>query len=438
MNSLCLCDSVTLWLFETCRWLFEFYMIEFFQSQFGFSLVLIGALLGVIMLSVAYCILLERKISAWVQDRIGPNRAGPFGLLQPIADGVKFFLKEDGIPANVDKPIFILAPAISFALAIINIAVIPWAGVVDLGGAEPVRVQVASVDVGLLYILAVGSLGVYGIILGGWASNNKYSFIGGIRTSAQMLSYEIPMGLAILTIVLVSGELRLENIVAAQMGDAGGAWNVLLHPVAFLLFLITSLAEAHRIPFDLAEAEQELVTGYVTEYSSMKMALFYLTEYFHMIVGGAILAVLFFGGWELFPFASRLDWAWLQWLHHDPTWPAALCRFGVMAVKIAGYVFVLMLIRWTLPRFRFDQLMRMAWEGLIPFGLALLVLAVTLVYLGRPVSIWAPIGNAVIVAAALVYFSMINRSITGRQAYLPPTQNEQPPVGPRAGWIQEP
>src|SRR5688572_17700357 len=229
-------------------------MLEFFKTQLGFSLLLIVILTQTIMGCVAYCILLERKIAAWLQDRIGPNRVGPRGLLQPIADGVKFLLKEDFISPHVDRPLFILAPAIAFVVSMVGFAVIPWGGALQFASGERVLVQVASVDVGLLYVLAIGSMSVYGVVLGGWASNNKFSFYGAIRATAQMLSYEIPLGLAILVIVLTTGELRLENMVAGQIATS---WNIFLHPIAFFMVLITAFAETNRAPFDLAEAEQE-------------------------------------------------------------------------------------------------------------------------------------------------------------------------------------
>lgn len=405
-------------------------MIEFFTTQFGFSILLMLVLLGVIMTAVAYCILLERKVAAWVQDRIGPNRAGPFGLLQPLADGVKFLLKEDIVSANVDKPLFILAPAIAFTVSMIGFAVIPWAGQVELAG-RLLDVQVASVDIGLLYLLAVGSLAVYGVVLGGWASNNKYSFYGAMRATAQMLSYEIPMGLAILVVVLTTGQLRLERIVEWQIVPSavaadgtrlvsGGVWTVLLHPLAFMLMLITAFAEANRAPFDLAEAEQELIGGYQTEYSAMKMGLFYLGEYAHMMTSSAFMVVLFFGGWELFPGSDRTGWAWVAWLNHSPAIGAALLRFGIMAAKIFCFIFFFMWVRWTLPRFRFDQLMRLGWRGMVPMGLGLVALTGLLIYMGNPTTVWATIGNIAILAAAIAWAAFRKPPVTGRQAYLPP------------------
>ena len=395
-------------------------MYEFFTHQFGFSILLMAVLLGIIMTAVAYCILLERKVAAWVQDRIGPNRAGPFGLLQPLADGVKFLLKEDIISRNVDKPLFVLAPAIAFTVALIGFAVIPWAGQVRLGG-NLLEVQVASIDVGLLYLLAVGSLAVYGVVLGGWASNNKYSFYGAMRATAQMLSYEIPLGLAILVVVLTTGQLRLENIVAWQIDPAaGGVWNLLLHPLAFVLMLITVFAEANRLPFDLAEAEQELIGGYQTEYSAMKMGLFYLGEYAHMITSSGFIAVLFLGGWELFPGSGRLGWGWIDWLNTSPSIAAMLLRFAIMAGKIFFFIFFFMWVRWTIPRFRFDQLMRLAWRGMVPMGLGLVALTGLLVYRGQPATFWAPVGNLIIVAVIMLWQVVRKPTVTGRQTHLPP------------------
>ncbi|MBI4579348.1 MAG: NADH-quinone oxidoreductase subunit NuoH [Planctomycetes bacterium] len=377
-----------------------------------------AVLLGVILTAVAYCILLERKVSAWMQDRIGPNRVGPAGLLQPLADGVKFFIKEDIISARVDRAMFVLAPAMAFTVAGVGFAVIPWAGMVRIGG-ELLRAQVATIDIGLLYILAVGSLAIYGVVLGGWASNNKYSLYGGIRGAASMLSYEVPMGLAILVVVLTSGEVRLERIVDQQIGHT---WNILLNPVAFIILLTTAFAETNRAPFDLAEAEQELIGGYQTEYSSMKMALFYLGEYFHMITSSAFISVLFLGGWELFPWSDRTGWAWVQWLNHAPTWGAMACRFGVMFAKVFAFIFFFMWIRWTLPRFRFDQLMGLCWKGLVPVGLLAVTWAGVLVYQGCPMSFWATVGNAVIVAAMLTCVAVRPPRLSGRQLDLPPVR----------------
>jgi NADH-quinone oxidoreductase subunit H len=389
-------------------------MREFLTSQFGVSVVLALAVIGTMLGAVAYCIYFERKISAWIQDRYGPNRVGPWGLFQPLADGLKFLVKEDVVPAHVDKPLFILAPAIIFLVAFVGFAAIPWGGQLELAG-RVVDIQVANPDIGLLYILGVAAMSVYGVVLGGWASNNKYSFYGAIRATAQMLSYEIPMGLCILVVVLVMGTVRLEEITRQQTAYWAGwipQWNVFLHPLAFLILFITALAESNRTPFDLAEAEQELVGGYHTEYSALKFGMFFLAEYAHMITASAFISVLFLGGWH-FP--------WIPWTQPDATqWYAVLAKVAVLSGKIAAFIFLMMWIRWTLPRLRFDQLMRMAWKGLVPMTLGLFVLAVILVYVGQARSpLWSLAGNAVIVAVTMIYLSARKTVITGRQRNMP-------------------
>ncbi len=395
-------------------------MTSWLCTQLGFSVALMAGVIAVLLTSVAYCMFYERKVAAWMQDRHGPNRVGPRGLLQPIADGVKALLKEDIIPANVDRPLFLLAPVMVFAVALVGFAVVPWGGPIEFRDGCRVNVQVASLDIGLLYVLAVGSMSVYGIVIGGWASNNKYSFYGGMRAVAQMLSYEIPMGLAILVVVLTAGELRLERIAAAQID--GGAWNAILHPVACVLLLLSVLAETNRAPFDLAEAEQELVGGYHTEYSAMKFAMFFLAEYAHMLTASAVIATLFLGGWEPFPFSGRLGWAWIDWINTGTSPWAGLVRFGIVYGKVVFLIFVFMWVRWTLPRFRFDQLMRLAWRSLVPIGLAAVALAGGLVYAGRPMSWWAPAGNAAIVVLILLWSSRASTDLTGRQSGLPPVR----------------
>jgi len=399
-------------------------MLDFFTSQFGVSTLLAVFVFAVMNGVVAYCIYYERKIAAWTQDRPGPNRVGPWGLLQPIADGAKFLLKEDVIPYHVDKPLFVLAPALIFVVAFVGIAAIPWGGTLAIGDRR-FDVQVANPDIGLLYILGVASLSVYGVVLGGWASNSKYSFYGAIRATAQMLSYEIPMGLCILVVVLTLGTLRLENITLEQTGYWGGwlpQWNIFLHPLAFAILFITALAEANRTPFDLAEAEQELVGGYHTEYSALKFGMFFLAEYAHMITSSAFIAVLFLGGWH-FP--------WLAWTQPEATaWYAVLAKIAVLSLKIAAFLFLMMWIRWTVPRFRFDQLMQLAWKGLIPVMLAVFVLTAALLYLERHRDpIWALAGNLVIFLIALGYPAMRGAASTGRQQNLPPIEHEGASAG---------
>ncbi|HRX85184.1 MAG TPA: NADH-quinone oxidoreductase subunit NuoH [Phycisphaerae bacterium] len=397
-------------------------------TQLTFSTILALCILGAILGMVAYSIYFERKIAGWVQDRYGPNRVGLpsligdllpekygkfhfWGLGQPIADGLKFFLKEDIIPSHVDKPLYLIAPCVSLIVALIGFAVIPWGGHVVIGGHEYI-VQVANPDIGLLYILGVGSLSVYGVVLGGWASNNKYSMYGAVRGTAQMLSYEIPMGVAILVVVLACGQVRLEEIVLAQVGP-GNTWNIVRHPVAFLILWITIFAETNRTPFDLAECEQELVGGYHTEYSSMKFAMFFLGEYAHMITGCAFLSVLFLGGWHL-PFIP-----WLQ--PGDTGVIAMLAKIIVLFAKVAFFMFLFMIVRWTLPRFRFDQLMRTAWKGLIPASLGVLLVAILALYWGLEHAVWFTLpGNIVVVVIALLVMSRAKTPVSGREANLPP------------------
>jgi NADH-quinone oxidoreductase subunit H len=348
-------------------------------------LVLIGIFLKIIIVTltaqgaVAYLILAERKVASYAQDRIGPNRAGrefglPFGLLQPLADGAKMLLKEDVIPSYVNKPIFILAPMISIFAATIAFAVVPF-GPVGPGSphllGHPVEFQIApGVDVGIVYVFAISSLAVYGVILAGWASNNKYSFLGGLRSSAQLISYEIPLGMSILGMVLLAGSLDLNAIINWQDDHV---WGFIVQPVGFLLFLISAFAETNRLPFDLPEAEQELVGGYHTEYSAMKFGMFFLGEYLHMITVSFLTVALFLGGWDI-PFVTD---------HHQAGWLWALVKMVVMIAKVALMIFFMMWIRWTLPRFRYDTLMDLAWKSLIPLALVNLVATAAVVQLIR-------------------------------------------------------
>ncbi len=395
-------------------------VMDILKDQFWFSAGLAAALIGVIMTVVAYCIYFERKISAWIQDRVGPNRVGPLGLLQPLADGAKFIFKEDSIPANVDKPLFLIAPTVAFILGMIGFVVLPWGGSVDLDGDGVVDVvaQVADPGIGLLYLLGVGSLGVYGVVLGGWASNNKYAVFAAMRSTAQMLSYEIPMGLCIFIVVVCVGSLRLEDIVLSQVGE-GHVWNIVLHPVAFFILLVTIFAETNRTPFDLAEAEQELVGGYHTEYGALKFGMFFLGEYAHMITGSAFITVLFLGGWHL---------PWVPGLQpEDVSVGAMFMKMGVMGLKIVAFLFLFMWVRWTLPRFRFDQLMRLSWKGLLPMCMILAGYAVYLVYVGLDRDVyWALGGNIVLVLSVLVFNVLHRPLVSGRQANMPAIGGRQP------------
>ncbi|MEN9973619.1 MAG: hypothetical protein RIS20_1966 [Bacteroidota bacterium] len=311
-------------------------------------------LLFLISLGVAaYQTYFERKLAAWIQDRVGPDRAGPFGILQPIADGTKMFLKEDFIPAKADKWLFIIGPGISMFTALITSSVIPWGPNLNLFGRD-ISLQVADFNIGILFVFGVVSIGVYGIMIGGWASNNKYSLYGAIRASSQMISYELAMGISAITIVMLSGSLSLNDIVQSQHGIN---WNIFYQPVAFFIFFITSLAELNRAPFDLPECESELIGGYHTEYSSMKLGLYLFSEYTSMFVSAAIMSVLFFGGYN-FPGMDAFSGNLL----------AVMC-IAAFALKIFLFIFVIMWIRWTIPRFRFDQLMHLGWKVLIPVAI---------------------------------------------------------------------
>ncbi|TWT43791.1 NADH-quinone oxidoreductase subunit 8 [Phycisphaerae bacterium RAS1] len=383
-------------------------------NQFAFSLIMLVVVLNVIVNGCALCILAERKIASWMQDRMGPNRVGFWGLLQPLADGLKFLLKEDIIPGNVDKPLFILAPALALTISLLTFSVIPWAGVVHfpwMEAGKTVTTQVASIDIGVLYLLALGSLGVYGVVLAGYASNNKYAFYGGMRATAQMLSYEVPLGLGLLVMILTCGSLRLENMVDAQA--SGGVWYVFYHPIAFMLVLISAFAETNRTPFDLAEAEQELVGGYHTEYSAMKFALFFLAEYAHMVVNSALLTAVFFGGWHI----------WFGPNVNDTSWVAMLIKFAIFWAKVMVLLGFYMAIRWTIPRFRFDQLMRLAWKGLVPMGMAAVVATGLLTAFGLQKVWWISlIANVVLIAAAMAIGAFLKAPITGRQESMTPQE----------------
>lgn len=326
---------------------------------------------GVSQGTVAYLILVERKIAAWAQDRHGPNRVGPFGLVQPLIDGAKMVLKEDVTPDYVAKPIYTLAPMLAIIAATIGFAVVPFGPV---GTTAPslfgykFDFQIApSVDIGILYILAIGSLGVYGVILAGWASNNKYSFLGGLRSSAQLISYEIPLGMSILGMILITGSVDLNTIVEWQDRHI---WGIFAQPLGFLLFLVSAFAETNRLPFDLPESEQELVGGFHTEYSAMKFGLFFLGEYLHVITVSFLVTILFLGGWDL-PFV--LD-------QQQSGWVFGILKMLVMVAKVAAVIGFIMLVRWTLPRFRYDTLMDLAWKRMIPLSLFNLTATALILY----------------------------------------------------------
>ena len=335
------------------------------MEDFLFKVILVVALFVVSLLVAMYSTYGERKISAFLQDRIGPNRAGPLGLLQPLADGVKMFMKEEIIPNVSNKALFILGPCIAMTTALMAGVLIPWGGNIELFG-KTYSLQVADLNIGVLYIFGVTSMGVYGIMIGGWASNNKYSLMGAIRASAQMISYEIAMGLAIIALIMSTGTMSLKEI--ADQQDAGLS-NFVYQPLGFLIFLICSFAELNRAPFDMPESESELIGGYHTEYSSMKLGLYLFAEYINMFISSAIIVTFYLGGHH-FPFQNEINEA----LGLSTNLSTALGTV-VFFLKIFFFIFFFMWVRWTLPRFRYDQLMRVGWKSLIP--LAILNILVT-------------------------------------------------------------
>ena len=324
------------------------------------KLILIVIIFLISLVIAMYSTYAERKIAAFFQDRLGPSRAGPFGILQPVADGTKMFLKEEIIPANSSKFLFIVGPSLAIMTACIGSAVIPWGQTLQIG-TYVLDLQVTDINVGILYIFGVVSLGVYGVMIGGWASNNKYSLLGAIRAASQNISYEIAMGLSIIALLMTTGTLSLKEIAAQQHG---WHWNVVYQPLGFLIFIICAFAETNRSPFDLPECETELVGGYHTEYSSMKLGFYLFAEYINMFISSAVMATLYFGGYN-FPFMHSLGLS--------SNWVTIL---GVIALfaKIFFFIFFFMWVRWTIPRFRYDQLMDLGWKTLIPLAIANIVL----------------------------------------------------------------
>jgi NADH-quinone oxidoreductase subunit H len=367
-----------------------------FAFSFWITILFIVIIMGVLQGTCGYLTLLERKVAAWTQDRLGPNRVGPLGLIQPIADGVKFFLKEQVIPTHVDKIFYLVAPGVSVGTALLAFAVVPfgpttvppsrpWAQTraeetkyreehprfeeeVQAYNESVPFVLAPHVDIGIVFVFAVTSLAVYGVVLGGWSSNNKYSFMGSLRSSAQLISYEIPLGLSVLGVLLMTGSLNLEKIIDYQVHNG---WHVLYQPLACLLFVISVFAECNRLPFDLPEAEQELVGGYHTEYSAMKFALFMLGEYTHMVTTSFLVMILFFGGWQVLP-----------WVPMPEGVAGAVAKIAVFAIKLALLILFYMVVRWTIPRFRFDQLMGLAWKVLMPLALVNLVCVLVVRHFG--------------------------------------------------------
>ena len=338
------------------------------------SIVKIVVVLVILLMCVAYTVLLERKVVGRIQNRFGPSRVGPFGLLQPLADGLKLFLKEDIMPASVYRPLYILAPIIALACALLSIAVIPFGANIQFHGVD--MFQIADLNIGLLVILGVTSIGVYGIALSGWSSNNKYSLLGSLRSSAQMVSYELALGLSLIGVVIRAESLSLRKIVDSQSAHGILSWNVFggFQIVAFFIYLIAAYAETNRAPFDLVEAESELTGGYHTEYSSMKFAMFFMAEYANMITVGCVATLLFFGGWTS-PFGNLLP------TPHNIVIQALLPVFWFV-LKVFFFVFLYIWVRGTTPRFRYDQLMGFGWKFLIPLAIANIVVA-ALIYAPR-------------------------------------------------------
>ena len=335
------------------------------MSEFVIGLLItlskIGVVLTVLLTGVAYSVYAERRVSAFIQNRLGPNRVGPEGLLQPLVDVVKLLMKEDIVPARANKFIHSLAPTISIIVSLSTFAVIPFGDTITIGD-RVIKLQIADVNIGVLYFLAMTSLGVYGITLSGWSSNSKYSLLGGLRSSAQMISYELSMGLSVIAIILINGSLELDTMVQNQ---AGWKWNIILQPLGFIIFLTSAFAETNRAPFDLPEAEQELVGGYHTEYSSMKFALFFLAEYANVIISSAMITTLYLGGWQV-PYLQNLGL---------PETATSIIQVLAFLGKVMFLVLFFIWVRWTVPRFRYDQLMNLGWKIMLP--LAILNLVVT-------------------------------------------------------------
>lgn len=328
-------------------------------------LIKIAVIFFILLTTVAYLSYIERRVASWIQLRVGPNRVGPFGLLQPLADGLKFIFKEDIIPLQANKWLYIIAPAIAIVPALMTFIVIPYGTEITLFG-RTIPLHVTQIDIALLYVLAIGSVGVYGVAIAGWSSNNKYSLLGGLRATAQMISYELSLGISIVGVLLIAGTLDLVEIVERQHAWLGflPRWNILFQPVGFVVFFISALAETNRVPFDLPEAEAELVAGYFTEYSSMKFAMFFMSEYFHLITVTSLVTTLYFGGWSG---PAVADYPWLGLIY--------------FVLKVFVFIFIFMWIRFTLPRFRYDQLMRFGWKFLLPLAILNVIVTATLVLL---------------------------------------------------------
>lgn len=367
-----------------------------------------------VLIVVALLTLMERKVSAWMQDRLGPNRVGPGGLLQPAADGLKNILKEETYPARASKLFFVLAPMLAIGPALITFAVVPFAsplptpwGLVDM--------IVADLPIGILYILAITSLGIYGIVMAGWSSNNKYSFLGGLRAAAQMVSYEVSLGLSLIPVFFLAGNVTLTQIVWTQQQELG-IWLAFPLGLSFMFFVISAFAETNRLPFDVAEAESELVTGYHTEYSSMKFSMFFIAEYSNMVTAAALMATLFLGGWDIpfFTFDNMRVIAPGVVEGAEPRWWKTLLTFASFGIKTFFFIFLFMWVRWTVPRFRYDQIMHLGWKVLLPSALAYVTFMaaaiLTLDTLGVPFGLmYGLILTAVNLVPTLLFLMLIDR-----------------------------
>lgn len=403
----------------------------------------------VIMVVVAYMTLAERRVSAFIQDRLGPNRVGRFGWLQPIADGVKNILKEETMPGTASRFYFLLGPALAITPALATFAVIPFAAPLPTP-AGAVDMIVADVPVGVLYVLALSSLAVYGVVLAGWASNNKYAFLGGLRASAQMISYEVALGLSLIAVLLLAGNVTLTEVVRQQ--QQMGLWFFLPLSLAFVFFVVSAFAETNRLPFDMPEAESELVTGYHTEYSAMKFSMFFIAEYAHVLTASALMATLFFGGWDV-PLWKGDDMFW-----HDGAWirgfdaagaPIAaepsvwitLATLASFAAKTAFFVLLFIWVRWTLPRFRYDQVMHLGWKVMLPAALGYVVLTagtmLVLAQLEVPFGLRYGLvltGVSGVATLAFLFFVDRDRIIAGAHAKRRPARRRLAPAADAADW----
>jgi NADH-quinone oxidoreductase subunit H len=332
----------------------------------------IGFIITISLVVAMYATYGERKVAAFMQDRLGPNRAGPFGLLQPLADGLKLIFKEEIIPSSSNKFLFILGPALAMITAMLTGAVIPWGNKVELFG-RTIELQIADINIGILYVFGVVSMGVYGIMIGSWASNNKYSLMGGLRAASQIISYELPMGLSLIALLMLTGTLSMKEMVEQQIA---GSWNIIYQPLGFFIFLVCAFAECNRTPFDLPEAENELIGGYHAEYSSMKLGFYLFAEYINMFISSAVMASLYFGGYDI-PFVHEASWGLSANI-------MALIGGAVLMTKIVFFLFLFMWVRWTIPRFRYDQLMNLGWKNLIPLALLnMLITGAVVLWLGK-------------------------------------------------------